>query len=127
MIDPNASAGDSPISSRDEARERDLNRHRVDDQRRAVAEAVVRLRGRGIEINEEERAEDVVRLLEAVEMFERAVQARGGDLMVNTPPSRRPEDPRFELPRRRDDESMRDYVERIRRAAARLDSWSSWA
>jgi hypothetical protein len=47
--------------------------------------------------------------------------------MVNGPPSRRPEDPRFELPRRRDDESMRDYVERIRRAATRLESWSSWA
>jgi hypothetical protein len=127
MTDPNISAGDSLISSRDEARERDLNRHRGDDQRRAVAEAVVRLRSRGIEISEDERAEDVVRLLEAVEMFERAVQARGGDLMVNGPPSRRPEDPRFELPRRRDDESMRDYVERIRRAATRLESWSSWA
>jgi hypothetical protein len=127
MIEPNASAGDSPISSRDESRERDLNRHRGDDQRRAVAEAVVRLRSRGIEVGEDERAEDVVRLLEAVELFERAVQARGGDLMVNTPPSRRPEDPNFVLPRRRDDESMRDYIDRVRRSASRLSSWSSWA
>jgi hypothetical protein len=127
MAEPNASAGDSPISSRDEQRERDLNRHRGDDQRRAVAEAVVRLRNRRIEIGEDERPEDVVRLLEAVEMFERAVQARGGDLMTNSPASRRPEDTSFVLPRRRDDETSRDYVARVRRSAARLSSWSSWA
>ena len=127
MAEPNASAGDSLISSRDEARERDLNRHRSDDQRRAVAEAVVRLRNRGIEIGEEERPEDVVRLLEAVDMFERAVQNRGGDLMVNSAASRRPEDPSFVLPRQRDDESLRDYIERVHRSAGRLDSWSTWA
>jgi hypothetical protein len=127
MREPNASAGDSPISSRDEGHERDLNRHRRDDQRRAVAEAVVRLRSRAIDVGEDERAEDVVRLLEAVEAFERAVQARGGDLMVNTPPSSRPENPNFVLPRRRDDETMRDFIERVRRATDRLNTWSSWA
>ena len=126
MTEPNAFA-ESPISSREEAHERDLNRHRGDDQRRAVAEAVVRLRPRGIEVSEDERAEDVVRLLEAVEAFESAVQAQGGDLMVNSSTSRHPEDPRFVIPRRRDDESMPDYINRVRRASDRLRSWSSWA
>jgi hypothetical protein len=120
MTEPNTYFGDSPISSRDEARENDLNLHRGDDRRRAVAEAVVRLRARGIEIGEDERAEDVVRLLEAVEQFERAVEARGGDLMVNTPPSRRPENPQFVLPRRRDDETLRAYISRVWGVGERL-------
>ena len=127
MTEPNMSqqrfaprSEDSLISSGNESRDRDLNRHRGDDQRRAVAEAVVRLRARGIEIAEDERPEDVVRVLEAVETFERAVQACGGDLMVDTPPSRRPGNPRFALPRRRDDESTRDFAVRIRALADRL-------
>jgi hypothetical protein len=74
-----------PITTGDEAHERDLNRHRADEQRTVRAEIVARLHGRGIEVGDDESLEAVVRKLDAVEAAEREIQARGGDLMIESP------------------------------------------
>jgi hypothetical protein len=59
-------------------------------------------------------------LLSAVEQFESAVIARGGDPMVNMPDSTDPQDPAFVLPRRRDDETIAAYVGHIAEATSML-------
>ena len=109
-----------PISSTDESHERDLNRHRGAERRDVKTEELGRLHARGIDIPGNAPAEAVVEVVEAVEMFERAVEARGGDLMVDTPPVREPDNPRFVLPRLGEDESLADFARRIRTAAAQL-------
>jgi hypothetical protein len=81
---------------------------------REVAEEVAqRLRRRGIPLSGDERPEDLADLLGAVERFEAAVEARGGDLMVDDLNSTEPDDPHFVLPARMTDESVRDYAARI--------------
>ena len=75
-----------------------------------------RLRRRGVEVRDDESPEDIVRLLESVEAFERVVQARGGDLMVDEPPANgavQPDDPEFLLPTRSADESAAAYLDRL--------------
>jgi len=110
---------DHPITTSDEQHERDLNRHRATEQRDALVEVLARLDDRGIDASDAP-IELVVDLLEAVEAFERAVEARGGDLMVDTPPSRQPDDASFVLPRRAADESVSEFAKRVRAAAVRL-------
>jgi hypothetical protein len=78
-----------------------------------AGEVADRLRRRGIVLGGDERPEDLADLLSAVEQFESAVEARGGDLMVN-------DDPRFALPPRSVDESVRDYVARVQAATVSL-------
>lgn len=95
------------------------------DLDRAKVEVAARLRSRGIEASERESPEDLVRLLDAVERFERTVQRRGGDLMVDEPISgegtrpRQPDNRRFVLPVRRDDESIDAFIARIEQARER--------
>lgn len=92
---------------------------RLDDLQRASSEVASRLEGLGIALNGDESEEDLVRLLEEVERFEDAVEAHGGDLMMDeTPPGSRPQpdDPHFALPARRADETIRRYRERVARA-----------
>jgi hypothetical protein len=108
------------IGSANEEHERDLNVNRVDEQRDASALAVARLNELGIAIDDVESSDVVADLLEAVEAFEREVEAAGGDLMVDTPPSQLPDDPRFMLPRRLDDETVTAYSNRVRLAAHNL-------
>jgi hypothetical protein len=75
-----------------------------------------RLRLRGVDVRDDESPDDIVRLLEGVEAFERAVQAKGGDLMVDEPPAHgavQPDDPQFLLPARAADESASDYLDRL--------------
>lgn len=109
-----------PIRADDETLERDLNRHRQDEQRRARAEAIERLMHRGVTISASAPVETVVDVLEAVELFERAVELKGGDLMVDTRPTREPDDPRFVLPKQRSSESLEDFARRVRNAANAL-------
>ncbi len=66
-----------------EDHQRDLNPNRAAEQRSAVAEIVSRLQGRGIVVSSADDAEDLVDLLTEVERFEAAVEAHGGDLMVD--------------------------------------------
>jgi len=111
---------ESPITSHDEAHERDLNRHRRDEERSARRELTDRLADRGITVSDADRDEAVVELWEAVEAFERSVEAHGGDLMVDTPPSHEPDDPRFVMPRREGTESLASYTAKVRESANRL-------
>jgi len=88
---------------------------------RDVAEEVAdRLRRRGLSLGGDERPEDLADLLAAVEAFEAAVEARGGDLMVDDLQSSQPDDPHFVLPPRAAEESVRDYTARINEATGRV-------
>lgn len=109
-----------PITTGDEGHERDLNRHRGNEQRNAREDVVARLNARGIDVTEDASVEALVEVSEAVDAFEHAVVAAGGDLMVDSPPSTEPDDPRFVLPKCHGGESLHDYAVRIRNAAARL-------
>jgi broad specificity phosphatase PhoE len=100
--------------------ERSLDPHRSEEQRAAAAEAVARLRRRGITASEVERPEDLADLLSAVERFEAAVEAHGGDLMVDDPKGHEPDDRHFVVPRRAPAEAIRAYIGRIDEATERL-------
>lgn len=78
------------------------------------------LRGRGVDIDDSETTGDVAMLLEAVERFESAVSAKGGDLMMDSYPARQPDDPAFVLPSRRDDETVQAYTSRVAEATAAI-------
>jgi len=56
----------------------------------AVVEVAARLRTRGITVTGAERPEELADLLSAVERFEAAVEAHGGDLMVDDLKSAQP-------------------------------------
>jgi hypothetical protein len=90
--------------------------------RRNTEQVVARLAERGITVSSEESPERLVRLLDAVEEFEAAVQRAGGDLMVDEPvgdaPVRQPDNAAFELPRMHGDETVEAYTERLRRATS---------
>lgn len=86
----------------------------------AVAEVATRLRQRGIAVTGAERADDLANLLSAVERFEKAVEARGGDLMVDDLKSSKPDDSHFVVPRRAPSEAVPAYIGRIDEATAQL-------
>ena len=99
----------------------DMPRDDDADFSRATAEIARRLGSRGIETHEADSPEDVVRIMDAVEIFERAVIAHGGDLMVDEPPqpgAGRPDDPHFLLPLRGSDESAAAYTGRLKAATS---------
>jgi hypothetical protein len=98
-----------------------LDPHRREEIADAAIEVSGRLAQKGIEINSDEDPSDLADLLSAVERFETAVINRGGDLMVNTPTSRDPQDPAFVLPVRRADESITAYAKHIDEASAMLE------
>lgn len=85
-----------------------------------AAEVVDRLRRRGITVGGSDKPDDLAELLSAVERFEAAVEAHGGDLMVDDLKSSRPDDSHFVLPRRGHAESTMGYVARIDEATAKL-------
>ena len=87
---------------------------------RAAAEVSDRLRRRGVALTGAERSDDLADLLSAVERFEKAVEAHGGDLMVDDLKSPKPDDRHFVLPRREHGEPIRAYVIRIDEATAGL-------
>src|ERR1700745_63522 len=86
----------------------------------AAAEVTARLRSGGITVTGGENAEDLVDLLSAVERFEAAVEAHGGDLMVDDLKSVQPDDRHLVVPRRAAGESVRAYISRIAGAASGL-------
>jgi hypothetical protein len=105
-----------------EQEQRDLNPNRVEEERHAREEAEYRLRERGIEVTAGDSDEEVADLLDAVERFETAVEAQGGDLFVDHLGSSEPEDPAFVPPKRRPGESISDYRARIEAAIRNLRS-----
>ncbi len=98
------------------------SRGREGDDARASAAAEVadRLRRRGIAVTGAERTDDLADLLSAVERFEAAVEAHGGDLMVDDLKSPQPDDQHFVMPRRNHGEPVQAYIIRIDEAADRL-------
>ena len=100
--------------------ERGLDPHRAEEQDAAVAEVAGRLRQRGIAVTGAEDSDDLANLLAAVERFELAVEAHGGDLMVDDLRSSRPDDPHYVVPRRAHGEVIRAYIGRIDEATAGL-------
>lgn len=95
------------------------DRGRDADIERVSQEIAGRLSALGIELTGRERTDELVRLQEAVERFEDAVEARGGDLMVDEGPrghATQPDDPHFALPRRDPHESVDQYLDRLARA-----------
>ena len=97
-----------------------LDPHRREEREAAAMELSGRLAQKGIEIDSDEDPAQLADVLSAVEEFERAVIAAGGDLMVNSPLSLDPQDPRFVVPLRRADEPVARYRERILAAAKAL-------
>jgi hypothetical protein len=86
------------------------------DVARVAQEMASRLRAQGVAVYDSDSPEDIVQLVESVEAFERAVESRGGDLMVDEPPSSgsaQPDDPHFLLPSRAADESVSNYIKRL--------------
>ena len=102
-----------------EARQEALDPHRRETRIAVAAELEAKLAARGVMLNGDETSDDVADILDAVERFERAVQARGGDLMVDEKPGGRPklpDDRHFVVPERRADEPVDAYLDRIREA-----------
>jgi hypothetical protein len=103
-----------------EQEQRDLNPNRQEEERHAREEAEFRLRDRGVQVRSEDNDEEVADLLEAIERFEVAVEALGGDLFVDRLGSAEPEHPEFVPPRRRPVEKAVDYRGRIEAATHQL-------
>lgn len=110
------------MRDRDRGRDSSQRSDERQDQeiRHATLVAIGQLERRGIEVRDDSDPELVAELLEAVERFEAAVSARGGDSMVNTLDSSDPAMPSFVLPERRADEGLRRYAARIRQATEEL-------
>jgi len=82
-------------------------------------ETADRLRSRGVRLDGKESVDQLAAMEDAVEQFEEAVIARGGDLMVDEGSpghAPQPDDPHFALPMRGEHESVAAYVERIEKA-----------
>jgi hypothetical protein len=94
----------------------DPRRNDSRDIARVTQEVASRLRGSGVDVYDNDSPEELVRLLDAVEAFERSVQRHGGDLMVDEPPDDvrgEPDDPLFLIPTRSADESVASYIRRL--------------
>ena len=111
-----------------EAAQEALDPHRRETRDAVAAELVTKLAARGVRMSGDESTDEIADLLDAVERFERAVQSRGGDLMVDERPlgestdkglpgrPQQPDDRHFVIPARRGDESVDTYLDRLREA-----------
>ena len=109
-----------PMRESSEEHERMLEPHRVEEQRNARIEAEDRLRDRGIPLFPRDTDDQVADLLDAIERFESAVEALGGDLHVNRLGSSAPQDRAFVPPARAPGENAEHYRSRVLTAAAAL-------
>ena len=98
-----------------------LDPHRREERDSAALETAGRLRQKGVLLTGRETGAQLDDLLTAVDRFEAAVIARGGDLLVNSPTSHPPEDPDFVIPQRVPGEDPEAYAARINAAAERLE------
>ena len=104
-----------------EEQQEDLDPHRREERDSAVLELAGRLRQKGVLLTGRESSGQLDDVMTAVDRFEAAVIARGGDLFVNTPFSDQPESPEFVVPRRIPGEEAEAYAARINAAAQRLE------
>ena len=98
----------------------DVNPHAGDDRARVAAQLASRLRDREIPVSDADTPDDLATMMSAVERFEGAVAALGGDSMTNAPDSSDPDDPDFVLPQRKRGERATEYALRLTEAANRL-------
>ncbi len=103
-----------------EQRSEMLDPHRTEERTNAATEIAGRLLQKGIDVSSDEDPALLADLLSAVEKFEAAVEAKGGDLMVNTPDSTDPQNPSFVVATRNANEDMETYIRRINEAADNL-------
>jgi hypothetical protein len=103
-----------------ELRNEMLDPHRREERASAAKEIAGRLSQKGVEVSSDEDPALLADLLSAVERFEYAVEMQGGDLMVNTPTSRDPQNPEFVVPTRNADEDIESYIGRVEEAADKL-------
>ncbi len=104
-----------------EEQQETLDPHRREERDAARIELMGRIRQKGVLLNGRESTAQLDDLLTAIDRFESAVIARGGDLMVNMPTSSPPENPEFVIPLRDASEDADTYAGRILAAAARLE------
>jgi hypothetical protein len=94
-----------------------------DEQRRHIRDELEAwLRHRYVPLFGAESDEEVLSIVNAIERFEAAVMAAGGDLMIDSPESSEPEHAEFVVPKRRDDETPDSYVARVHFAAERIQA-----
>ena len=104
-----------------EEQQEDLDPHRRQERDGVAMENEGRLRQKGVLLTGGEGSAELDDLMTAVERFEAAVIARGGDLFVDTPFSDQPEDARFVIPQRIPGEDAEAYAARINEAAGKLE------
>jgi hypothetical protein len=102
-----------------------LDPHRREEREGVAIELSGRLAQKGVEVGSDEDPAQLADLLSAVEEFERAVEAAGGDLYVDSPTSKEPDNRRFVLQQRRADEPIAAYTQRIIAAAKAVGAQSS--
>ncbi|HZK77715.1 MAG TPA: hypothetical protein VFC35_02320 [Gemmatimonadaceae bacterium] len=103
-----------------EQRSEMMDPHRREERTSAATEIAGRLLQKGIDASADEDPALLADLLTAVENFESAVEANGGDLMVNSPQSKDPQNPEFVVPVRKVGESLEGYIDRIDEATSAL-------
>lgn len=95
----------------------------TDEIARVAQQLAQRLQSRGVSVHPQDSADELGTIMEAVELFEASVEAKGGDLMVDEPPAGQPVQPdnaAFVLPTRAARESANTFVSRIDAATAQL-------
>lgn len=103
-----------------EASQEDLGPHRREERKAAAEELVGRIRIKGVRLQGNETTAQLDDIFTAIDEFESAVMARGGDLMNNQADSTDPTNPEYVVPQRKAAESARDYIGRVRSARAAL-------
>jgi hypothetical protein len=104
-----------------EEQQEDLDPHRREERNAAAVELAGRIRQKGVLLTGRETSAQLDDLMTAIDRFEAAVIARGGDLFVNMPTSSPPENPAFVIPSRVPGEDAESYAARINAAAERLE------
>ena len=107
----------SPMDQNRDATTSESDVHRVAGQLRGRFSAL------GIDLDGDESPEQLAQLADAIEAFENAVRAAGGDLMVDEPPrgqKAQPDGPNFALPRRNADESIEMFIGQLDEATRKL-------
>lgn len=115
---------DAMEQDRQSEREDAFEPARREERARIGVDIAARLTDRGVTLTGSESSDELVTLLEALEEFERAVQAKGGDLMVDerrNGASIQPDDVDFAVPPRSADESVGRYVRRLHEATGTVE------
>jgi hypothetical protein len=116
--------GDAMEQDRPNERSDAFETGRREERARVGVDIAGRLTDRGVALTGNESSDELVTLLETLEEFERAVQAKGGDLMVDERSDTgtvQPDDEDFAVPPRGADETVGQYVRRLREATRTVE------